>query len=57
MVYVDLDNNGVKSPTETGIGGVTVTLTGTDGAGHPVTLTTTTAADGTYTFPNLSPGT
>ena len=28
----------------------------TDDLGNPVTLTTTTAADGTYSFSNLRPG-
>ena len=30
---------------------------GTDDLGNSVTLTTTTAADGTYSFSNLRPGT
>jgi hypothetical protein len=37
--------------------GITVTLTGTDVNGHAVTLTTTTAADGTYSFTGLAAGT
>ena len=41
---------------ELGIGGVTVTLTGTTGSGVPVSLTTTTAADGTWSFAELVPG-
>ncbi len=36
---------------------VTMTLTGTDDFGDPVSLTTTTAADGFYIFTNLLPGT
>jgi uncharacterized repeat protein (TIGR01451 family) len=40
-----------------GIGGVTITLTGTDDKKNPVTWTTTTKADGTYKFENLRPGT
>ena len=42
---------------ELGIAGVTVTLTGTDDLGNPVTLTTTTDADGSYVFTDLRPGT
>jgi hypothetical protein len=37
--------------------GVTITLTGTDFNGNKVTLTTTTAADGSYSFTGLAPGT
>src|SRR5207248_1579787 len=37
--------------------GATVTLTGTDGSGAPVSLTTTTNASGLYSFTNLVPGT
>jgi SdrD B-like domain len=50
-VYVDANNDGVAGPGEAGIGGVTVTLTG------PVTRTVQTAADGTYSFTGLPPGT
>ncbi len=39
--------------TTTGIAGVVVTVTGTDSAGNAVNLSTTTAADGTYSFPAL----
>jgi hypothetical protein len=34
-----------------------VTLTGTNGAGQPVTMTTTTDGSGQYLFSNLAPGT
>jgi hypothetical protein len=43
--------------THSAFAGVTVTLTGTDVYGNAVTLTTTTAADGTYSFTNLAAGT
>ncbi len=56
-VYVDANNNGIKETGEAPISGVTVTLTGTDGLGNPVTLTTTTDSNGYYSFPNLVPGT
>ena len=36
---------------------MTVTLTGTDHLGNPVSLTTTTLGDGSYLFANLRPGT
>jgi hypothetical protein len=38
-------------------GGLTIVLTGTNDAGQAVSLTTTTAADGSYTFTGLLPGT
>ena len=56
-VFEDLNNNGQVDAGEVGIAGVEVTLTGTDDLGNPVSLTTTTAADGTYTFDNLISGT
>jgi hypothetical protein len=39
------------------VGGLTVTLAGTNSQGQPVSLTTTTAADGTYTFAGVDSGT
>ena len=56
-VFVDGDNDGVFDVTDTGLAGVTVTLTGTDDLGTPVNVATTTAADGTYDFTGLRPGT
>ena len=55
LVYVDANNSGVYTAGETGIGGVTVNLTGTDTNGNAVSLTTTTAGDGSYRFTNLTP--
>jgi uncharacterized repeat protein (TIGR01451 family) len=55
-VYQDVGNDGVRN-AEPGIAGVTLTLTGTDGAGNAVTATTTTAANGFYQFTALPPGT
>ena len=61
VVYRDYNLNGTFTPTganpDTGIAGITLTLTGTDAAGRAVNLTTTTAADGTYSFPGLGAGT
>src|SRR5262249_26694131 len=56
FVFSDANNNGVKDPGEHGIGGVAITLTGTNDQGA-VSLNTTTAADGSYKFDNLRPGT
>ncbi|MDH6590470.1 putative repeat protein (TIGR01451 family) [Variovorax sp. TBS-050B] len=57
-VYYDRDGSGAQGApaTEPGIAGVTLTLTGTDVNGNPVSRTTTTDASGDYSFPNLAPG-
>ncbi len=58
-VYVDTNNDGTQGAvaTEPGIAGVTITVTGTTESGASVNVTTVTAADGTWSFPNLLPGT
>lgn len=56
-VYEDANTNGVEDAGENGIAGVTITLTGTDMLGNSVSQTTTTDANGDYTFTNLLPGT
>ncbi|MBM4093947.1 MAG: tandem-95 repeat protein, partial [Planctomycetes bacterium] len=56
-VYLDVNNDGVKSPTETPIGGVVVSLQGTTSSGQTVSLQQTTDASGLYQFTNLAPGT
>ena len=53
QVYVDLNNNGVRDAGETGIPGVTVTLTGTDVNGNAVTRTVATDGNGQYLFGGL----
>lgn len=55
-VYDDIDGNHQPDGNE-GLGGITVTLTGTNDQGTAVTLTATTAADGGYVFDGLRPGT
>ena len=52
-VYVDANNDGVKDSGETGIAGVTLTLTGNDTNGNPVNLTTSTDANGAYSFTGM----
>ena len=54
FVYVDLNNDGIKESTEVGIAGVTLTAIR---SGSNTTVTTTTAADGSYSFAGLQPGT
>jgi hypothetical protein len=56
-IWEDVDRDGCQDPGEFGVGGVTVTLTGTTNAGAAVNLTTTTAINGQYLFDNLAPGT
>ena len=56
-VVIDTTNDGVADASETGIGGVTITLSGTDVLGGTVSRTTTSAADGTYAFTSVSAGT
>lgn len=56
FVWNDLNGNGLQDAGEPGIAGVTVALTGTDGAGNAVSLSVTTGANGSYTFNNLVPG-
>ncbi len=57
VVFNDENNNGIQDPTDLGIPGVVVVLTGIDGNGLPVTVTATTTAAGTYLFENLPAGT
>ena len=55
-VWNDANANGIQDGGETGIAGVTVTLYGSDGT-TVIGTPTTTAADGSYHFTNLAPGT
>ncbi|MEZ4910060.1 MAG: SdrD B-like domain-containing protein [Saprospiraceae bacterium] len=56
FVWEDSNANGIQDTGETGISNVTLTLTGNDGAGNAVTLSTTTDTNGAYAFDNLAPG-
>ena len=53
FVWNDLNTNGIQDAGEPGIAGATVVLTYPNGT----TVTTTTNANGLYTFSNLAPGT
>jgi hypothetical protein len=56
--FEDTDADGLpREAGEPGLEGWEITLTGTDGMGGPVDLSTTTDVNGDYSFPNLKPGT
>jgi hypothetical protein len=55
-VFEDFNNDGQVDFGEQGIGGVSITLTGTDDQGHAVSLSQGTDGDGAYVFLNLRPG-
>ena len=55
--YVDADGDGTLDTGETGLAGVTITLTGTDMNGTAVNRTATTNASGAYSFASVVPGT
>jgi hypothetical protein len=56
VVWEDFNNDGQVDFSESGIPGVTLTLTGTDFLGRAVNLSQTTDAAGAYVFLNLPPG-
>ncbi len=57
FVYCDTDNDGERDTVEPGVMGVMIALTGTDDQGAAVEQTVMTAADGSYIFEGLRPGT
>jgi uncharacterized repeat protein (TIGR01451 family) len=56
-VFLDYNNNGTPGGIDHGIGGQTINLTGADINGNPVNASTVSAADGSYAFTALPPGT
>lgn len=56
LVFMDLNNNGIKDATEPVLSGVTITLSGKDLAGATVSKTATTDMAGRYLFAGLEPG-
>jgi hypothetical protein len=56
VVWEDFNNDGQVDFGESGIDGVTITLTGTDFLGRSVNQTQQTSGGGAYSFPNLLPG-
>jgi hypothetical protein len=57
FVYHDHNDNGLREAGDEGLAGVVVRVVGTDFAGRPVDQVTQSAADGSYLFDNLAPGT
>lgn len=57
FVFRDFNDNGDRDPVDTGIGSITVTITGTAFDGSAVSRTTNTAADGTFSVTGLPEGT
>jgi hypothetical protein len=57
FVYADVNRDGVRQSAEPGLSGITITLTGFDANGKPVSQSTVTLGDGSYSFKNLAPGT
>ena len=55
-VFVDLDGDGDRGPGEPGLGGVAVTVAGTDAAGAAVERSATTGPDGAYRVGDLLGG-
>ena len=56
IVWEDFNDDGQVDFGEKGIGGVKITLTGTDDLGNAVSLSQLTDSDGAYLFLNLRPG-
>ncbi|WP_417263482.1 SdrD B-like domain-containing protein [Celeribacter sp.] len=56
-VFRDFDDNGDLDVDDSGVAGVTVTLTGTAFDGTPVSVSATTDANGNYSISNLPRGT
>ena len=56
-VFIDFDNNGSSDGVDHGIELVTIDLTGSDINGNPISLSTTTNADGEFSFDQLPEGT
>jgi hypothetical protein len=57
FVWNDLNQNGIQDANEPGIAGVSVTLTGTNAYGMPVSKNVITLADGGYQFTEICQGT
>jgi hypothetical protein len=56
-VYGDSGGTGIYSASDAGLGGSTVTLTGTNYLGQAVSITVTSQTNGAYSFAGVLPGT
>ena len=56
FVWQDLNADGVQDSTEPGLLGVTISLSGINGIGQNINLSTTTDSNGRYHFDGLQPG-
>jgi hypothetical protein len=57
FVFTDTDNDGIKEAGEGPIQGVRLDLSGVTNLGQVISATIFSGADGSYSFPNLLPGT
>ncbi|NLX55597.1 MAG: tandem-95 repeat protein [Planctomycetaceae bacterium] len=55
VVYLDVNNNGIRDPQEVKLAGVEVTLTGTNVRGVPLNITVKTDVNGVFLFENILP--
>ncbi len=55
-IFHDLDGDGTRTPDESGISGVPITLTGTDDLGDAVSRSSQSDSDGTFSFAGLLSG-
>lgn len=56
FAWEDYNGNGIQDPTEPGLAGITVTMTGNMLNGTPVTMTQVTDASGMYMFDGIMAG-
>lgn len=56
-VFLDYGNDGLFNNADYGLEGITLSLTGTDGSGNPVSDSAITDASGNYSFTDLPDGT
>ena len=56
FVYRDNNDNGNREPGETGIGGVDIQIVSMETIASPISLSTKTLSDGSYSFIGLPPG-
>ena len=55
-IFRDFNADGLETAGDTGVGGISLALSGTSADGAPISRTVTTAPDGSYTFPFVPQG-